>query len=54
MNAPEKHEERVITDELLGIARKHIGATLNAGGEGWLMPPGLTHRLFPGREPLKL
>ena len=28
MNAPEKHEERVITDELLGIARKHIGATL--------------------------
>ena len=27
--------------------------TIHAGGEGWLMPPGLTHRLFPGREPLK-
>ena len=21
--------------------------TIHAGGEGWLMPPGLTHRLFP-------
>ena len=27
--------------------------TIHAGGEGWLMPPGLAQRMFPGREPVK-
>ena len=27
--------------------------TIHAGGEGWLMPPGLAQRMFPDREPVK-
>jgi len=27
--------------------------SIHAGGEGWLMPPGLAQRTFPDREPLK-